>query len=525
MGQRYEFAEFVLDPQEGLLLRSNEPLKATPRLLALLEALVDRRGRLVEKKELLDRVWEGTSVSEANLTVQVSKLRRLLGETEERVFIETVPTRGYRFLVPVRILPPAVTAAVPLRRPVTEHDVARRRRPCRPRLRHRRATRRPSRGALSGGGHGDSRPSSSPLPASPGWLPAVTFVSLAGRPVAGRDVGAAVGASVTSAPDAILRLTSQRRGRLGAGRGRPTVGPWRSSAIATASRRSTCWRSIGGMSRPRRVRTSGPAARAVLVARRQSPRVRVSARWAGRYLRRRRAMAATSGSWRRSRRTSSIPSGPRTVDTWPTASSAAASGRCESSTSTSTAPRLDAHSLDGRDRPAGRRRCPRWSPDGRRLAVSRWRDVPRTTTSGSIPLDGSPPTPVVESDAGKFDPAWSPDGRRLAFDTGDGLVVVDVETKEAADVASTDRNDRRPSWSPDGRSLVVESGRDGNAEIYLVPVAPTPEPSDEAQRLARSRLPTGIRRGRGTARASRSPAPATAVRAGAMRSPGCASAW
>src|SRR5690242_15910970 len=101
MGKRYEFGEFILDTQEGLLLRSNEPLKATPRQLALLEALVERRGRLVEKKEILERVWEGTAVSEGNLTVQMSKLRRLLGETEERPLIETVPTRGYRFLLPV----------------------------------------------------------------------------------------------------------------------------------------------------------------------------------------------------------------------------------------------------------------------------------------------------------------------------------------------------------------------------------------------------------------------------------------
>ena len=99
-------------------------MKATPRLLALLEALLDRPGRLVDKQELLDRVWGGTNVTEANLTVQVSKLRRVLGETEARPFIETVPTRGYRWLVPVRILPPAVTAAFPLRRPGTEDDVA-----------------------------------------------------------------------------------------------------------------------------------------------------------------------------------------------------------------------------------------------------------------------------------------------------------------------------------------------------------------------------------------------------------------
>src|SRR5688572_12217158 len=124
MGQRYEFAEFVLDPREGLLLRSNEPVKATPRLLALLEVLVDRPGRLVEKQELLDRVWGGTSVGEANLTVQVSKLRRLLGETEDRVFIETVPTRGYRFLVPVRIAGLAAPVIERPPAPMTEEALA-----------------------------------------------------------------------------------------------------------------------------------------------------------------------------------------------------------------------------------------------------------------------------------------------------------------------------------------------------------------------------------------------------------------
>src|SRR5215510_14236891 len=113
MGQRYEFAEFVFDPGESLLTRSGEPVKATPRLLALLEALLDRPGRLVDKQELLDRVWGGTSVTEANLTVQVSKLRRLLGETDERPFIETVPTRGYRWLIPVRVAEVPTPGPVP----------------------------------------------------------------------------------------------------------------------------------------------------------------------------------------------------------------------------------------------------------------------------------------------------------------------------------------------------------------------------------------------------------------------------
>ena len=179
MGKRYEFGEFILDTQEGLLLRSNEPLKATPRLLALLEALVDRRGRLVEKKELLDRVWEGTAVGEANLTVQMSKLRRVLGETEECPIIETVPTRGYRFLLPVRILPPRRPRPCPsdarrLNPKPRPRDPARSG-PRRWRLRQRPTTRRPSMAAASGGGLGDSRRRSSCW--SPGSARAETFAA------------------------------------------------------------------------------------------------------------------------------------------------------------------------------------------------------------------------------------------------------------------------------------------------------------------------------------------------------------
>ena len=65
-------------------------------LLALLEA----DGSLVSKKDLLDRVWPDTVVVEQNLKVQVSALRRALGE--DRDFIRTEFGRGYRFTAAVR---------------------------------------------------------------------------------------------------------------------------------------------------------------------------------------------------------------------------------------------------------------------------------------------------------------------------------------------------------------------------------------------------------------------------------------
>jgi predicted ATPase/DNA-binding winged helix-turn-helix (wHTH) protein len=88
------FANVEWRPGQRLLLVGGVPVKAGSRALDLLKALVERRDRIVRKDELLDLVWPGTVVEEANLHVQVSALRKLLGATA----IATIPGRGYRFV-------------------------------------------------------------------------------------------------------------------------------------------------------------------------------------------------------------------------------------------------------------------------------------------------------------------------------------------------------------------------------------------------------------------------------------------
>ena len=88
------FANVEWRPGQRLLLVDGEPVKAGARALDLLHALVERRDRIVRKDELLDIVWPGVVVEEANLHVQVSSLRKLLGPTA----IATIPGRGYRFV-------------------------------------------------------------------------------------------------------------------------------------------------------------------------------------------------------------------------------------------------------------------------------------------------------------------------------------------------------------------------------------------------------------------------------------------
>ena len=67
------------------------------RAFDVLQALIERRERLVTKNELLDLVWPGVVVEENNLQVQISTLRKLLGP----LAIATIPGRGYRFTAEV----------------------------------------------------------------------------------------------------------------------------------------------------------------------------------------------------------------------------------------------------------------------------------------------------------------------------------------------------------------------------------------------------------------------------------------
>jgi TolB-like protein/Flp pilus assembly protein TadD len=93
-----------------VLWRGGEVLPVTPKALDVLAALCEQPGQVVTKDELMRRVWPDTFVEEANLTVHVSALRKMLGpQAEGRPWIETVPRRGYRFVGP----PPRRTAAGP----------------------------------------------------------------------------------------------------------------------------------------------------------------------------------------------------------------------------------------------------------------------------------------------------------------------------------------------------------------------------------------------------------------------------
>ena len=103
----YELDAFRVDPVRRVLLRDGEPVPITPKAFSILLALLERPGEVVEKTELLEKVWPGVFVTEANLTQNISFLRKALGErANARRYVMTVPGQGYCFVGDVRTVLP-----------------------------------------------------------------------------------------------------------------------------------------------------------------------------------------------------------------------------------------------------------------------------------------------------------------------------------------------------------------------------------------------------------------------------------
>jgi DNA-binding winged helix-turn-helix (wHTH) protein/tetratricopeptide (TPR) repeat protein len=115
----YRFDEFLADPVRRVLLRRGEPVQVTPKAFSILLVLLERQGRVVAKEELIRQVWSSSYVSDANLTQNVSSLRKALGERAgEGRYVVTIPGQGYCFAAPVELveeepLPPSRPQALP----------------------------------------------------------------------------------------------------------------------------------------------------------------------------------------------------------------------------------------------------------------------------------------------------------------------------------------------------------------------------------------------------------------------------
>jgi len=100
----YGFGSYHLDPVNRLLLRDRTRVPLKPKTFEMLLLLVEGRGDVLTKDQLLGTLWPDTFVEEANLAQHVATLRKALGEDARYHYIETVPKLGYRFVAPVEIV-------------------------------------------------------------------------------------------------------------------------------------------------------------------------------------------------------------------------------------------------------------------------------------------------------------------------------------------------------------------------------------------------------------------------------------
>lgn len=97
----YSFRGFRLDVAERLLFSGDTSLTLPPKVFDTLSLLVKNSGHVISKEEMLSEIWDDNFVEENNLAQNISQLRKLLGESKQNKFIETVPKFGYRFVAEV----------------------------------------------------------------------------------------------------------------------------------------------------------------------------------------------------------------------------------------------------------------------------------------------------------------------------------------------------------------------------------------------------------------------------------------
>jgi len=101
----FRFGAFHLDTRVLELRQREKPVRIEPRVFDALRLLIENRGRVVSKDELIEHVWDGRIVSEATISTCINAVRRAVGDDGKRQeIIRTVPRRGFRFVQTVAVV-------------------------------------------------------------------------------------------------------------------------------------------------------------------------------------------------------------------------------------------------------------------------------------------------------------------------------------------------------------------------------------------------------------------------------------
>jgi len=99
----FAVGDWLADPTCDALTRGDERVKIEPKAMEVLVLLARHQGEVVAQNELEAQVWRGLIVTSQSVYQSIAQLRRVLGDNpREPRYIETVPRRGYRLIMPVR---------------------------------------------------------------------------------------------------------------------------------------------------------------------------------------------------------------------------------------------------------------------------------------------------------------------------------------------------------------------------------------------------------------------------------------
>lgn len=101
--RRLAFGPFQMDVTDRTLFRGKKPVQIAPKLFDTLRFLIENNGRVVEKEQMIDVLWQDVFVEESSLSQNIFQLRKILGKSPTGAnYIETISKRGYLFVAEVQ---------------------------------------------------------------------------------------------------------------------------------------------------------------------------------------------------------------------------------------------------------------------------------------------------------------------------------------------------------------------------------------------------------------------------------------
>ena len=126
----FRFGPFEFDPDNRELRKHGLKLRLVGQPMDVLTLLLERRGELVRREELQQRLWPSDTFVEFEhgVNAAVMRLREVLGDSADKPrYVETIPRQGYRFIAPLEVLepnPPSITKPLATEIPLQPHKIS-----------------------------------------------------------------------------------------------------------------------------------------------------------------------------------------------------------------------------------------------------------------------------------------------------------------------------------------------------------------------------------------------------------------